>query len=110
MNNERKFHYTVSDLIEILRAFPPDTPVLTSGYENGYENIQQPALRELVHKPDNPYYDGEFQLAGDGDCDNGLVQAVLLPRLDRKANPKRFDSNDFESFDSPEDLFKDLGV
>jgi len=83
MNEEQIIHYTVTELIEILRTFPPDAPVLTSGYENGYENIQQPALRELVHKPDNPYYDGEFQLVVDGDSDSVLVQAVLLPRLER---------------------------
>jgi hypothetical protein len=83
MTENHVFHYTVSELIEILNSFPPETPVLTSGYENGYENIQQPALRELVHKPDNPYYDGEFQLAGDGESDSVLVQAVMLPRLER---------------------------
>jgi hypothetical protein len=58
-------------------------PFLSSGYENGYENIQQSAIRELVHKPDNPYYDGEFQLVVDRDSDSVLVQAVLLPRLER---------------------------
>ncbi len=83
MTEDQVFLYTVSKLIETLGSFPPDTPVLTSGYENGYENIQQPALKELVHKPDNPYYDGEFQLAEDGDSDSVLVQAVLLPRLER---------------------------
>lgn len=83
MTENHVFHYTVRELIEILNSFPPETPVLTSEYENGYENIQQPALRELVHKPDNPYYDGEFQLAGDGESDSVLVQAVLLLRLER---------------------------
>lgn len=83
MTEDQVFQYTVSKLIEALSSFPPDTPVLTSGYENGYENIQQPVLKELMHKPDNPYYDGEFQLEGDDDSDSVLVQAVLLPRLER---------------------------
>ena len=54
MTEGQVFHFTIRDLIEALSSFPPDTPVLTSGYENGYENIKQPVLRDLVHKPDNP--------------------------------------------------------
>jgi len=82
MTKNQVFQYTVSKLIEALSSFPPDTPVLTSGYENGFENIQQPALKELVHKPNNPYYDGEYQLVSDGDSEP--FQAVLLPRLERE--------------------------
>ena len=82
MTENQVFQYTVSKLIEALISFPPDTPVLTSGYENGFENIQQPALKELVHKPNNPYYDGEYQLVSDGDSEP--FQAVLLPRLERE--------------------------
>ena len=82
MTENQVFQYTVSKLIEALSSFPPDTPVLTSGYENGFENIQQPALKELVHKPNNPYYDGEYQLVSDGDSEP--FQAVLLPRLERE--------------------------
>jgi len=82
MTENQVFQYTVSKLIEALSSFPLDTPVLTSGYENGFENIQQPALKELVHKPNNPYYDGEYQLVSDGDSEP--FQAVLLPRLERE--------------------------
>jgi len=82
MTKNQVFQYTVSKLIEALSSFPPDTPVLTSGYENSFENIQQPALKELVHKPNNPYYDGEYQLVSDGDSEP--FQAVLLPRLERE--------------------------
>ena len=31
------FHFTVAQLIDILQARPQNLPVLTSGYENGYE-------------------------------------------------------------------------
>jgi len=82
MTENQVFQYTVSKLIEALSSFPPDTPVLTSGYENGFESIQQPVLKELVHKPNNPYYDGEYQLVSDGDSEP--FQAVLLPRLERE--------------------------
>ncbi len=82
MNDERKFHYTVSELIEILRTFPPDTPVLTSGYENGYENIQQPILQGMVHKPGNPYYDGEFQPAEEGNIE--IFKSIILRRAVRE--------------------------
>jgi hypothetical protein len=81
MNESENFHYTVSELIETLRSFPPDFPVLTSGYENGYENIQEPVLQILRHKTDAPYYDGEFQPASD--AASGIFEAVVLARLVR---------------------------
>ena len=83
MNEERIFHYTVSELIEILQSFPPETPILTSGYENGFENIQQPILQGMVHKPDNPYYDGEFQPAEEGDRE--VYRSVILRRVVRES-------------------------
>ena len=33
-----KIHYTVGKLIEELQEFPSEMPVLTSGYEDEYEN------------------------------------------------------------------------
>ncbi len=55
------YTFTVSQLIEVLKDFPQDSPVVVSGYEGGYENIQQPLLSRLQHLPQNPYWDGEFQ-------------------------------------------------
>jgi len=81
MTETRKFRYTISELIKALSSFPPNLPVLTSGYENGYENFQEPVFENLVHKSDAPYYDGEFQPAGEKDNDN--FQAVVLARLVR---------------------------
>ena len=81
MNESGKFHYTVSQLIKTLHSFPPDLPVLTSGYENGYENIQEPALQILKQKIDAPYYDGEFQPAGKAASET--FEAVVLARLVR---------------------------
>ena len=66
MNNENeKFYFTVGQLIEILKTMPQDLPVLTNGYEGGYENIYQPTIMTMTHQPENPYYDGQFQSVRD---------------------------------------------
>jgi hypothetical protein len=76
-----KVFFTVSQLIEALKAFPAELPVVTSGYENGYENIYHPAVMKLKHEPENMYYDGEFQTAEDGE--KGAFEAVVLGRVVR---------------------------
>ncbi len=53
--------FTVTKLIEALKEFPADTPVVVSGYESGYENIMQPKLAKLQQQKENKYWDGEFQ-------------------------------------------------
>jgi hypothetical protein len=42
---------------------PGDMMVLTDGYETGYEEICYPQIIEVIHEPENPYYDGEYQVA-----------------------------------------------
>jgi len=77
--NKSACTWTVSQLIEALQAFPKDTPVVVSGYEGGYENIQQPLLlRKLQHHPENPYWDGAFQEVKAESEDS--FDAVLLNR------------------------------
>ena len=61
MKQKPAHHFTVSQLIEILKTFPQDLPVLTSGYENGFENIQHPEIMAMKYEPENAYYKGEFQ-------------------------------------------------
>jgi len=70
--------FTVVQLIEALQAFPKDTPVVVSGYEGGYENIQPLLLRRLQHHPQNPYWDGAFQEVKAESEDS--FDAVLLSR------------------------------
>lgn len=82
MAEDQVFHYTVRMLIEALSSFPPGTPILASGYKNGFENIQPPVLEILVHKPYNPYYDGEFQPAEERD--KGIFRSVILRRVTRE--------------------------
>ncbi len=75
------FHFTVGQLIEILKSLPKDLPVLTSGYENGFENFHQPGVIKVKHEPENMYYKGEFQTAEDGDEET--FDAVVIRRVVR---------------------------
>lgn len=70
---------TVGDLIRILESLPPDMPILVSGYESGYENFQEPRVVRLAHRPNNPYYDGEYQISGKDD--RKWIEGVILTRV-----------------------------
>ena len=78
MSKKVVFHSTVGQLVEILKTLPQDLPVLTSGYENGFENFYQPSIIKVKHEPENMYYEGEFQIAEDGDEET--FDAVVLRR------------------------------
>ena len=67
MSNNNKYNFTVGELIKILQQYPQDMPVVVSGYENGYENFYQPSVRKVKHLPENPYWDGQFQLDENGE-------------------------------------------
>lgn len=77
MSDKSIFNFTVGELIEILLQYPADMPVVVSGYENGYENFYQPFVKKVNYLPENPYYDGLFQLD-----DNG-TEVLLLEREER---------------------------
>ena len=83
MNNENEnFYFTVGELIEVLQSMPRELPVLTNGYEGGYENIPQPTLMTMTHQLENPYYDGQFQCVhetGSGK-EPDTFKAVVLQR------------------------------
>ena len=84
MNNENepgKFYFTVQELIEALKSFPSELPVIVSGYENGFENFYQPTTIKIKHEPENMYVEGEFQPGEEGDED--LFDAVILQRMIR---------------------------
>ncbi|HJH30637.1 MAG TPA: hypothetical protein C5S50_00215, partial [Methanosarcinaceae archaeon] len=63
MSKKEVFHSTVGQLVDLLKTLPQDLPVLTSGYENGFENFYPLCITKVRHEPENPYYDGEFQVA-----------------------------------------------
>jgi hypothetical protein len=80
MNSQnRTFHFTVGQLMDILQTLPQDLPILTSGYESGFENFYPPEIVKLKHQPENKYYEGEFQDANEKDQDT--FQAVILQRM-----------------------------
>jgi len=81
MSQKEVFHYTVGQLVEVLKSLPPDLPVLTSGYESGFENFYPLSIIKVKHEPENVYYEGEFQTAEDGD--EGTFDAVVIRRVVR---------------------------
>lgn len=68
------FNYTVEELIEILKSYPYEMPVIVSGYENGYENFYHPTVQKVAHLPENKYWDGKFQLDDKG------IDVLILER------------------------------
>ena len=81
MSKKEVFYSTVGQLVEFLKTLPQDLPVLTSGYENGFENFYQPGIIKVKHEPENMYYEGEFQAAEDGDEET--FEAVVIRRVVR---------------------------
>lgn len=51
----------VEELIDKLKIFPPATKVLARGYESGWEDIDEVEQQEIVHCPNNPWYEGTYQ-------------------------------------------------
>lgn len=64
--NKNTYNITAGELIKILQQYPEDMPVVVSGYENGYENFCHPYVKKVKHLPENPYWDGQFQLDENG--------------------------------------------
>ena len=81
MSEKEVFHSTVGQLVEVLESLPQDLPVLTSGYEGGFENFYPLSIIKVRHEPENEYYDGEFQVAEDGDEET--FDAVVIRRVVR---------------------------
>ena len=81
MIKKELFYSTVDQLVDLLKTLPQDLPVLTSGYENGFENFYEPEIIKVKHEPEKPYYDGEFQVAKDGDEET--FDAVVIRRVVR---------------------------
>ncbi|KAF5424459.1 MAG: hypothetical protein C5S41_05040 [Candidatus Methanomarinus sp.] len=81
MSKKELFHSTVGQLVDILKSLPQDLPVLTSGYENGFENFYQPGIIKVKHEPENMYYEGEFQATEDEDEET--FEVVVIRRVVR---------------------------
>ncbi len=74
MSGNDTYNFTVGELIKTLQQYPEDMPVVVSGYENGYENFYHPFVKKVKHFPDNPYWDGQFQIDDNGE------EVLLLER------------------------------
>lgn len=72
---------TVKELIKIMKSFPEDLPVLISSRKTGYDCFSHPQICKLVHKPENIYFDGEYQIPEKGE--NPDLSAVILVRSQR---------------------------
>ena len=81
MSKKEVFYSTVGQLVEFLKTLPQDLPVLTSGYENGFENFYQPGIIKVKYEPENMYYEGEFQAAEDEDEET--FEVVVIRRVVR---------------------------
>jgi len=81
MSKKEVPHSTVGQLVDFLKTLPQNLPVLTSGYENGFENFYEPSIIKVKHETENPYYDGEFQAAEDEDEET--FEAVVIRRVVR---------------------------
>lgn len=73
---------TASELIQHLKALPPDTKIVIRGYEDGYNDILK--LRTIKIKPDknSHWYLGEYEDSTDADS----IPAVDL--FGENKNPK----------------------
>ncbi len=53
--------FTVAQLVEELKKFPPGLPVVTNGYEGEYENLIPPKVISVMFVPNQPWYDGQYR-------------------------------------------------
>ncbi len=79
-----KPEYTVAQLIEELKKFPPEMPVITNGYEVEYENLILPQTIKVKFVPDEPYYNGQFHQTNEQGED--VFEAVVIAREVRPFN------------------------
>lgn len=70
---------TVKELIQLLKNFPEDLPVLVDGYESGFEHFYTPYIQTLKYEPENMYFDGEYQRINNKHEKN--IDAVVLQRM-----------------------------
>ena len=64
----------VSKLIDKLSQFPPEMPVLVSGYEDGYNKVKDTTKVKVRKYKDEAWYFGSYE-----DADNGKgFEAVFL--------------------------------
>jgi hypothetical protein len=69
---------TVKELITELQKHHPETMVLVSAYEEGYDELKQVVdIKVAAPRTNHPYWEGEYT---DYPLDECLSHAILLPR------------------------------
>lgn len=72
MEEERIFNFTVGELIQVLRQFPEDMPIVVDSLESGFENFFHPYTHKVKYMPENWYTEGVFQ------SDKNGIEVVVL--------------------------------
>ncbi len=57
---------TVRELIKKLQEFDSDKQIVVEGYESGYDDIQVIKEQQVVVQEDCAWWDGNYQLADEG--------------------------------------------
>ena len=68
---------TVKELIDYLSKEDPNKLVLVSGYEQGYDKLEQVRQIKVKHEPTEHWWAGEYEDYPLDECD---IDAILLPR------------------------------
>jgi len=79
-----KLKFTVEQLIEELKKFPSELPIITDGYEGEYENIISPKIVKVKFVANEPYYNGQFHQTDENE--ENVFQAVVIAREVRPFN------------------------
>lgn len=69
---------TKQELIERLKEFPPETPVLVEGYETGFDDLIEIKPSEVVRYRHAQEWDGEYQTADRFSGDQRTHSALVL--------------------------------
>ncbi|KXS54394.1 MAG: hypothetical protein AWU57_1227 [Marinobacter sp. T13-3] len=69
---------TTQELIERLKEFPPQTPVLVVGYETGFDDIVELKSCEVVRYRHAQEWDGEYQTADRFSGNQRTLSALVL--------------------------------
>jgi hypothetical protein len=71
---------TVGDLVELLLRLPPETRVMVSGYEGGYDDANSnPEITKIALNVNGPWYYGPHDSADNSVVTNHkIVDAIIL--------------------------------
>ena len=74
---------TVSELTQLLAAYPPDMRVVVNGYEEGYDDLKQHLIlvKEIHLDVGNKWWEGQHRESEDTRTEgSAAVEALLLSR------------------------------